>query len=300
MKHAKFAVAALLLFFGLSASSWAQDQSIQYYQAGNSTYSQKNYDMAIRYYQGAVQINPQMWQAYQGMGNCYYAKGDKQNALTNYQKALSINSNNPQLSSFVQTLQAQVGTAPAETANTGTTAPAGQAPSGAAKNFGLEFGLGAGLASNASLQGYSSDFGFGFGGRARGLYLIDPHLGIGGTVEFYTFSKGVTGTSYSYSWTMMEGSATVKYKFDAGGVKPYAVGGLGLGNITASFSGGGAGQSQAGPMIQIGGGVEIPGGNDMFFLGEVKYVMIMESGQNGLPGVTFSYIPLEAGVGFNL
>lgn len=105
MKQRWFAITLLFFIFGLAGSSSAQDQSIQYYQAGNSFYSQKNYEQAISSYQSAIQMNPNLWQAYQGLGNSYYAKGDKANALTNYQKALAINPNNPQLSQFVQTLQ---------------------------------------------------------------------------------------------------------------------------------------------------------------------------------------------------
>ena len=121
MKHTRLVAAVLFLLLGLVGSSSAQDQSLQYYQAGNTFYAQRNYDQAIRYYQYAGQLNPNLWQAYQGLGNCYYAKGDKATALTNYQKALAINPNNPQLSSFVQSLQAQEPQLPA---------PNGSAPSG--------------------------------------------------------------------------------------------------------------------------------------------------------------------------
>ena len=299
MKHARLAVAALLFFFGLAASSRAQDQSTQYYTAGNSMYSQKNYDMAIRYYQGAVQTNPQMWQAYQGMGNCFYAKGDKQNALTSYQKALSINSNNPQLSSFVQSLQAQVGTAPQSPANNGTAGPAGQTVGASAKNFELEIGAGAGLASNVSAQGYGTDFGFGFGGRGRGLFLIEPNFGIGGTLGFYTFSKSYPGSTISFNYSFIDFAATAKYKFEAGNIKPYAVAGLGISSVSAGISDNSIpSASQTGPLIQIGGGVEVPAGTDMSFFGEVKYEMVLIS-DNGA-NLTFSYIPLEAGLAFNL
>ncbi len=103
----------------------AQDPSNAYYQAGNTLYTQKNYDLAIRYYQAALQMNPNKWEADQGMGNCYYAKGDKAGALASYQRALAINPNNPQLSAFVQALQAQLPPQPAGMGNDLAASPAG-------------------------------------------------------------------------------------------------------------------------------------------------------------------------------
>ncbi len=128
MKHARLAVAVLFLLLGLAGSSSAQDQATPYYTAGNQFYSQQNYDKAISYYQYAAKLNPNLWQAYQGLGNSYYAKGDKANALTNYQKALAINPNNPQLSSFTQSLQAQVGSAPPALPNNSSAASSGANP----------------------------------------------------------------------------------------------------------------------------------------------------------------------------
>ncbi len=107
MKNARLVVALSVLFLGWAGFSSAQDQALSYYNAGNTFYSQQNYDQATRYYQYATQLNPNLWQAYQGLGNCYYAKGDKATSLTDYQKALALNPNNPQLSQFVQTLQPQ-------------------------------------------------------------------------------------------------------------------------------------------------------------------------------------------------
>ena len=67
MKHARLAVAVLFLLLGLAGSSSAQDQATPYYTAGNQFYSQQNYDKAISYYQYAAKLNPNLWQAYQGL-----------------------------------------------------------------------------------------------------------------------------------------------------------------------------------------------------------------------------------------
>jgi tetratricopeptide (TPR) repeat protein len=92
------------LFLGSAGLSAAQDLSMRYYQAGNTLYLQKNYDRAILYYNAALQTNPNLWQAYQGLGNCSYAQGDKVKALSDYQKCLSLHPDNPSLSSFTQSL----------------------------------------------------------------------------------------------------------------------------------------------------------------------------------------------------
>src|ERR1035441_11072724 len=97
MKKFKFVGVSILFILVLASGARAQDQSSPYLQAGNTFYSQKNYNQAIRYYQAAVQFNANSWQAYQGLGGCYYAKGDNGNALANYQKSLDINPNNTQI-----------------------------------------------------------------------------------------------------------------------------------------------------------------------------------------------------------
>lgn len=297
MKFLRFVLLAFSSFLILNNPGLAQDQSGAYYQAGNTLYGQKNYDQAIRYYQAAVQVNPQMWQADQGLGNCYYAKGDKATALASYQKALDINPNNPQLAGFVQSLRSQVTTSSA-TSTGAAVAPAGQTSTGTSKNLELDFGAGAGLASNVSFDGLSGDFGFGFGGKARGLFLISPDLGLGGTLGFYTFSKSYPGSTTSITTSSLEITGSAKYKFDAGGIKPYLIGGLGISMLSAGSGSGSA--SETDPIIQVGGGAEIPGGNDMSFFAEVKYDMILGGGQNGGPSATYSYIPVEVGVAFGL
>jgi hypothetical protein len=54
-------------------------------------------------------LNPNNAQAYQGLGNCYYALGRKADALSFYQRASALQPSNTQLAQFVQNLRAQVG-----------------------------------------------------------------------------------------------------------------------------------------------------------------------------------------------
>lgn len=328
MKHARLAVAVSLLLIGLSGASWAQDQSLRYYQAGNNFYSQKSYDQAIRYYEYAGQLNPQLWQAYQGAGNSYYAKGDKASALRDYQKALAINPNNPQLSSFAQTLQAQVGSAPPSQPSANnpvmTTANGSPAVSSAAKNFEIDPMAGIAISSSAG-------YGLGFGGGVGAYYSLPPDskLAIGGSVGFYTFNystkvNGGVPTYYSSvtttnsNWTNIEILASGKYQFDGQGIKPYLTGGAGLSLFGVSSSGGTTytldppyntpyyqslvpntsystpGGSSIYPTIQVGGGVELPMGPDMNVFGETKYTLII--GQGGTAG----YIPIAIGLSFKM
>ena len=80
----------------------------QYVAAGQQLLNAKNYTQAAQYYYAAIKVDPNSFGAYQGLGNCYYMSGRKSDALTFYQRALSIQPGNTQLAQFVQTLQAQV------------------------------------------------------------------------------------------------------------------------------------------------------------------------------------------------
>ncbi|HVZ79400.1 MAG TPA: tetratricopeptide repeat protein [bacterium] len=222
MKLFRVFFASLLFLVAVRAS--AQDQSNAYYQAGNTLYGQKSYDQAIRYYQAAVQVNPNFWQADQGMGNCYYAKGDKANALASYQRALAINPNNPQLSTFVQSLQAQMPAQPAGMGNDLAAAPAGNPaaqPAAVAMDRNLpKEGHIVLEASEWSWAGSWTDIekqtgGGTFSGTPLGVglglgaaYVFSPNIQVGaqlqfmlkqpeqvnyGTVQTYTFNENLLG-----------------------------------------------------------------------------------------------------------
>ncbi len=66
----------------------------RYYQA-------RQYDYAIQQYNLATQQNPNNAKAYQGLGNCYYAKGNKPQAVAAYKRALQIEPGNTQLRAFL-------------------------------------------------------------------------------------------------------------------------------------------------------------------------------------------------------
>lgn len=95
-----------VMIFGLSHSLWAVDavKGKQWMVYGNGLYSQKKYDEAIKAYGSSLQADNTNAAVYQGLGNCYYAKGDKVNALKYYKYALQLNPSNAQLQSFVSSL----------------------------------------------------------------------------------------------------------------------------------------------------------------------------------------------------
>lgn len=108
MKQAGLAAVLFFLLMGIPGISSAQDQAMENYESANTFYAQKNYDQAIHFYEAAIDANPRFWQAFQGLGNCYYAMGDQTKALTSYQRALSLQPGNPSLSAFVQSLRTQL------------------------------------------------------------------------------------------------------------------------------------------------------------------------------------------------
>jgi tetratricopeptide (TPR) repeat protein len=67
----------LSLFLMSSAAVWGQATSDVYYQWGNKLYVQENYDLCIKYYKAAIQVDPQNWKAYQALGSCEYHLGQK-------------------------------------------------------------------------------------------------------------------------------------------------------------------------------------------------------------------------------
>ncbi len=345
MKKTQWALMLFVTAFGLTGPSAAQDQSASYYNAGNTFYSQQNYDQAIRYYQYATQLNPNLWQAYQGLGNCYYAKGDKATALTDYQKALAINPNNPQVTSFVQSLQAQAGPAPQSSNNGPVAQTASLSTTSGNPKFELDILAGgsfvlSGESPAANAEGVTvslaGGYGIGLGGGVGAYYALGPDLSIGANFAYYAYSATYTyefpslegisgGVTESASSSNLEMVAAAKYHLHGNpNLKPYLLGGLGMANVTSSgsvtevVSGiGGEGEklpsvSSFCPMVQIGGGIEIPAGKDMNFLAEGKFNFIFVgstsqsvtasgvTGNQTYAGYTFIEFPINVGLDFNL
>ncbi len=303
-----------LSLLGTASSVSAQATSDQYYAAGNQFYTAKDYNKAVLYYKAAIQVNPNNAAAHQGLGNTYYGLGQKSDALAEYQKALALNPNNPQLSAFVQNLQTQVGTSAPAAA---TPTAAHPAVSGVTTLKSFEFDVEAGVAFDNGSTG--------FGGGVAGYFNLDRSLSVGGIVGAYNFGSSASSTaqvqdpftlqnstetvSASASVLAFEILAAMKLKADGQGIRPYAVGGVGLSLLAASAtasttynptttyyqnSSSSGSASSINPMAQVGGGAELSLGPDLNLFGEAKYSLIVGSGG------TSSYIPIDIGVNFNL
>lgn len=71
------------------------------YQAATRDYGAGKYDDAWRKGHAIIQRTPGHWQSWQLIGNCQYAKGDKDGAMASYKQSLVLNPDNPQLKTWV-------------------------------------------------------------------------------------------------------------------------------------------------------------------------------------------------------
>jgi tetratricopeptide (TPR) repeat protein len=302
-----------MILFGLVAISWGQDQAAQWMQAGNTAYGEKNYDQAITDYQSVLQGNPNYWQAYQGLGNCYAAKGQYNDALTNYQKALDLNPNNPPVASSVQTLRAKVEiSVPSPPALDQAASNTNRLSLPSADKVELDFMAGGNLIIGAinpltnanNVDGETVPFAGGYsigGGGGVGVYFpLGHNFLIGASAAFYAlkadYSYSISGFGASaavselFNQSNIEILASAKYRFDQNGSHPYLLGGVGFaqlsmsGAITAVGTEEGVPTESIGvplpsysllcPMVQAGFGVQFPAGNNMDFFVEGKFGFI--------------------------
>ena len=74
----------------------------EFYKAGLELFQQKDYPKALQYFQEAVKERPEMWQAYQYMGESYYQMANVTAALMAMQESLKLHPDNPGLRQFVE------------------------------------------------------------------------------------------------------------------------------------------------------------------------------------------------------
>jgi hypothetical protein len=120
MRPIRLAFLAILLSCPLSAlGATAAD----YYKAGLGLYQQGKVDLALRYCDAAVKLDPNLWQAHQARGHCLYRLGRKEEALVSYEQALALHPENPALRKFADSLIA-AGVAPPAGAQPAAATPA--------------------------------------------------------------------------------------------------------------------------------------------------------------------------------
>jgi len=72
-------------------------KAMEHFQNGLRAYQGGNVDLAIKELQKSIEYNPNSWQVYQLLGNCYYSRRLIKEAIASYEKALSLNPGNMQL-----------------------------------------------------------------------------------------------------------------------------------------------------------------------------------------------------------
>ncbi len=97
-------VLALFLACPVWVMADSQASSLQWKQYADRQYQARQYDAAIGSYKNALTYDRRNAAAYQGMGNCYLAKGDKSTALTYYKYSLQVNPDNSALRTYVASL----------------------------------------------------------------------------------------------------------------------------------------------------------------------------------------------------
>ena len=274
--------------------SHAQDKALPYYQAGESLCAQKKYDQAIQYFDAALDANPRMWQAFQGLGTCYYAQGEKSRALTSYQRALSLHPDNPSLSAFVNSLRDELAKAQAAPQKKK------EAEEDKEKIWRMTSGLSQAHFELSPCAGVvplgGGDNVMGFGAGVGGFYMFDNEFGLGGMAHFYLFNY------FNENVTSVEVVPTIKYKVYGTGLRPYLLAGIGLTLLTDSYSTPGYGgmsnssysPSEIFPIVDAGAGLEYPVNSDTSIFLEARGDIIL--GQYG----TASYMPVDAGAIFKM
>lgn len=323
MKNILVKALLFLLVLGFTGHALGQaDLAISNYQTGNMYYSQKDYVKAMRYFNLTIDIDPRFWQAYQGLGNCYYAKGKLGKAAANYQMALHLNPQNPTLKAFVDTLRAQI--AATQTQNN-TEEDEDQAAEILHEYFESYFELDPGV----GITLFSGFSGLQFGGGFNGFYMVSPKLGIGAMIHYNYFSESGKSTGYylnnqdtigSYTETdsltggSLEFMPAIKYVFWKNWITPYMVLGMGIdllsaeGSTNYNYKDGNpqnyiptSDSTGAAVFFMGAGGVGVQcliNENMNVFL-ETRLSVIFTN-NNNVNNSESSYLPVEAGLGFKL
>jgi tetratricopeptide (TPR) repeat protein len=106
--HRIFLVFLVLAVAGQAHAYTSKD----YCNAGLKLYSAKDYGKAAKYFSAALNLDPNNTTALQGRANCYYATGQYQLALPDYQRVQALTPSD-QLAQFIIKVQEKAGASPA-------------------------------------------------------------------------------------------------------------------------------------------------------------------------------------------
>ncbi len=96
-------ILAIISLFAVGFVSATPQMAKQYLDAGNKMLQAKQFDKALQYYAGSIKQGATS-EAYYYSGVAYYYKGDKANALRNFQYALKMNPANANAKAMVAKL----------------------------------------------------------------------------------------------------------------------------------------------------------------------------------------------------
>jgi len=292
----------LAAFLAIPATqAFAQATFNQYLSAGNKKYAAADYEAGLKYYKAAVQLNGKSAAAHQGMGNCYYGLGQKENALVSYDKALALDPGNEKLAKFIQKIRGagegnnDMPALPTE--DNDLSVGMNEASEEDSKKYNkytsgrnytknmLEIFLGPVIAQGGSI-GFSFGSGYYFPATKSLFVGVAQNMAIFSSEDIY----GDSLTRFDFETLLL-----VKYKFE-GQVRPMIFGGGGLDTmmVLGSYSSYSSSGMDFGfyPEVTVGGGVDFQLGNDVSVFAQGRLALLF------VTGGTATNIPIEIGFSF--
>lgn len=104
MNMGRFYFLIVLFLISFPESGLSQLSAQEEYERGNTFYRELKYQEAKDAYERATVLEPNAWQVWQLLGMSHIKLGDKKGAIKAIEKALSINLDNPKLSSLLTSL----------------------------------------------------------------------------------------------------------------------------------------------------------------------------------------------------
>ena len=97
MKKSIFISSLLIAFFTSTIYGGLSDnqQAMKYYATGVSYHKKKDFNNALMYYNAAIKKDRKFWQAWLGLGICYYSMAKYRNAKLIFSYVLSLKPNEP-------------------------------------------------------------------------------------------------------------------------------------------------------------------------------------------------------------
>ena len=294
------AVLLLLTFrpypaFGATAEQ-SYNEGMRYFQETHQWYE------AIHSFKDAVEADPNYWQAHEALAKAYEKVGNKAKAIEAAETSLTLHPDNSELQKLFSEWRLDT---------PDINAPKPPVPSARRSPYQIE--VMGGIAFNNRNPGAGLSCG------VRGIYLMGPRWGIGGSLDFQSIfnssqtviDDGSSGTgridlNTSNTYYAFDLLATVEYSLTENtDLAPYAVGGLGFSrpgssgsttidsknpsypSSTTNFSGGG----DIFGMAQAGLGVAYTSPDDMKFFLECKANMILTAN-------IYVFFPINVGIQF--